>query len=192
MLEARDTYALRALKDCSLVPYAADLFLSNVATLVAVLLQIVLCDQMASYLTGFLPKASAAPEAAAASSSSAAAAPEAGMKLVKKKGEDEEVDAMFTGLGGKKGAKGKGAKKAAKKAEEKKDTSLAKLPHSIDTLSAFSKLKVEVPVNATNIPTAIEALKVTRDPRTPSNNTVSLSLSLSLSRSLSLYLSSLH
>ena len=80
------------------------------------------------------------------------------MKLVKKK-DEAELEAMFAGLGSK--GKGKGAKKG-KKADKKeeKDTGSARIQHSIDTLTSFSKLKVGVPLTMSSVPETVEALKV--------------------------------
>lgn len=121
-------------------------------------LQIVLCDQLITYLTVFLPKESAV-DLQTEASASATAEPEAGLKLLKKKGmDDDKLEAMFAGLAGK--GRGKGAKKAARKVDKKDEVSIARIQHSIDTLSAFSRLKVEVPLNSSNIPAAVESLKV--------------------------------
>mmetsp|Transcript_14269 Transcript_14269/g.40434 ORF Transcript_14269/g.40434 Transcript_14269/m.40434 type:complete len:506 (-) Transcript_14269:156-1673(-) len=119
--------------------------------------EIILCDQLATYLSGLLPKAAAAAESSPAAP---AAAPEAGMKLVKKKGEDEELEAMFAGLGSK--GKGKGAKKS-KKIDKKEEKDSARIQHSIDTLSSFSKLKVEVPLSTSSVPATLEALKAAKE-----------------------------
>ena len=120
--------------------------------------QIVLCDQLVAYLQALKPKEGISP-ATNDVQAATAAAPEAGMKLVKRKGEDEEMEAMFAGLGGK--SKGKGARKG-KKGDKKddKEPSSARIQHSIETLSSFSKLHVDVPRCIGDISTTVEALKV--------------------------------
>jgi hypothetical protein len=107
---------------------------------------------MASYLQSYLPK-EAVPAETSSASISEPAAPEAGMKRVKKKGEGEEEELFSVkGKGGKKGKKG-GAKKDDKPA-------VVKIQHSIDTIAAFGKLKVTVPLATDAVTATIEALKV--------------------------------
>eukprot|EP00193_Tetraselmis_chui_P007767 CAMPEP_0177766680 /NCGR_PEP_ID=MMETSP0491_2-20121128/8650_1 /TAXON_ID=63592 /ORGANISM="Tetraselmis chuii, Strain PLY429" /LENGTH=510 /DNA_ID=CAMNT_0019283103 /DNA_START=226 /DNA_END=1758 /DNA_ORIENTATION=+ len=116
--------------------------------------EIILCDQMASYLQSYLPK-EAVPAETSSASISEPAAPEAGMKRVKKKGEGEEEELFSVkGKGGKKGKKG-GAKKDDKPA-------VVKIQHSIDTIAAFGKLKVTVPLATDAVTATIEALKAAK------------------------------
>jgi hypothetical protein len=69
-------------------------------------LQVYTCEQVLSYLKQFV-----AVKASSAEEKKEVEAPAPGMKLLAKKGDDES-DALFTGMGGK---KGRGARKAAEK-----------------------------------------------------------------------------
>eukprot|EP00951_Prasinocladus_malaysianus_P046906 scaffold648050_cov46-Prasinocladus_malaysianus.AAC.1 len=121
--------------------------------------KIIMCDQLVIYLNGLLPKEAASESQAGSSGSAGPAAPEAGMKLVKKKNAgDDEMEAMFAGLGG-----GKKGGKKGKKAGKKDEPVDARIQHSIDTLSAFSKLKVDVPLKSTDVPAALEGLKAAKE-----------------------------
>jgi hypothetical protein len=71
-------------------------------------LQVYTCEQVLSYLKQFV-----AVKAASAEEKKEVEAPAPGMKLLAKKGDDES-DALFTGMGGK---KGRGARKAAEKSK---------------------------------------------------------------------------
>lgn len=119
--------------------------------------QVILCDQMTSYLQSYLPKEVAT--ASAAPSASAVEAPEAGMKRVKKKGEGEEEE-LFA-------LKGKGGKKGKKGGKKDDKPAVVKIQHSIDTIAAFGKLKVAVPLTTAEVPATIEALKVRCAPTLP-------------------------
>ena len=102
-------------------------------------LQIACCDQLLAFLSRYAP---AAQEATTSAVSQSVEAPE-GMKVVKKKGTEEELDKMFTGLGAGKGGKSKGKKGRAgpgsSDGAKPKDT---KLNFSPEIYQGFSKVKV--------------------------------------------------
>ncbi len=99
--------------------------------------QIACCDQLLAFLGRYAP---AAQEAATSAVSQSVQAPE-GMKVLKKKGTEEELDSMFTGLGGGKGGKGRGKKSrnSSSDGSKPKDT---KLNFSPEIYQGFSKVKV--------------------------------------------------
>uniref|UniRef100_A0A061R6X1 Uncharacterized protein n=2 Tax=Tetraselmis sp. GSL018 TaxID=582737 RepID=A0A061R6X1_9CHLO len=123
--------------------------------------EITLCDQMISYLGKLLPKGlEAAAEQPEASSASNGFGPDSGLKPLKKKG-DDALESMFTGLSS---GKGKGSKKAKAKASgRKEDAGPQRIQHSIDTIAAFSKLKVELPLTTGSIQHAVESLKAAKE-----------------------------
>ena len=105
-----------------------------------VLAQIACCDQLLAYLGRYAP---AAEEAATSAVSQSVEAPE-GMKVLKKKGTEEELDSWYGGLGGAKGGKAKGGKKGRAgptTGAKPKDT---RINFSPEIYQGFSKVKVSM------------------------------------------------
>lgn len=117
--------------------------------------ELLLCDQLVNFLSGMLPKEAKVEVAEVAVT---LAAPGEGMKLLKKKGDDDDLEAMY-GLS----SKGKGGKKGKKPAEKEAKPSVVNMQFTLDILSAFSKLKVEVPVKNSSLPTTLDAIKVAKE-----------------------------
>ena len=126
--------------------------------------ELALCDVLIKYLTGLLPKESSTVASAGATQKKAngrLADSFAGMKMMKKKGEEEDYFGAQTMTGKK---KRKNRKKMAKKAMRDKD-----LVHTFDTLQNFQYLKSKsgidlFPPSCTeDIPDMIELLKKCHD-----------------------------
>lgn len=120
---------------CAELPMEHLLFGTN-----HVLAQIACCDQLLAYLGRYAP---AAEEAATSAVSQSVEAPE-GMKVVKKKGAEEELDSWYGGLGGAKGGKAKGGKKGRAgpaTSAKPKDT---RINFSPEIYQGFSKVKVSL------------------------------------------------
>lgn len=98
--------------------------------------ELVLCDQLLAYLARFQVKEDVKEEG-----SKGPAAELEGMKILRKKLNDDELDGMFAGVG-KKGGKGKAP---AKKEEAKRDESSARVTHTLDMITAFDRVKVPAP-----------------------------------------------
>ena len=100
-------------------------------------MQIACCDQLLAFLARYAP---AAQEATTSAISQSVEAPE-GMKVLKKKGTEEELDSWFGGLGASKGGKGRGKKSRSNSSDgsKPKDT---KLNFSPEIYQGFSKVKV--------------------------------------------------
>lgn len=114
-------------------------------------MEVYTCEQVLSYLRQFVNT-----EKSVAEDKKELEAPAPGMKLLAKK-QDSDADALFTGMGSK---KGKGARKAAEKAHKAADT-VKKLPQvlPLETLKTFMSLGVEPPKSSDDVPKVIEVLE---------------------------------
>lgn len=104
--------------------------------------EVTTCEQLISYLKKFTVE-----ETGPAQTTSSNIKVEEGMVVLKgKKGGDPEMDAWFTGTGGKK----KGGKKKSAKTE--------KLVHSMDIISSFATLGLTAPLNKNGMDDLIKSL----------------------------------
>lgn len=112
--------------------------------------EIMLCDNLANFLQGFLPREESNPNSPAVSTpvSETTNAPE-GVAL-KSKSERSEDEFYFMGGGKKKAGK-------ANKQDKEKKTDTLKLP--LATMEGFFEVKVTVPTKISDIPSTLEKLK---------------------------------
>lgn len=109
--------------------------------------EIVMCDQLASYLSKFTGEAGKESGASATSNTDQPTSLD-GMKVLAKKEDDPDMAWMLGG--GKK--KGKGKKGASKQSDEK-------LIHTVDILGAFAELKLSVPINKSDCPAILKQVQ---------------------------------
>ncbi|ORZ01526.1 hypothetical protein BCR43DRAFT_454121 [Syncephalastrum racemosum] len=113
--------------------------------------EITLCDNLANFLQGFLPREESNPSSPAVSTPvNEITNPPEGMVL-KSKSERSEDEFYFMGGGKKKGNKG------GSKQEKEKKTDTLKLP--LATMEGFFEVKVTVPTKISDIPSTLEKLK---------------------------------
>ncbi|KAF8069594.1 hypothetical protein HT031_001711 [Scenedesmus sp. PABB004] len=110
------------------------------------------CEQVLSYLRQFVVEAKKGPEEVRELE-----APAPGMKLMSKARGESEADALYSGMGGK---KGRGARKAQERAAKAPDAGKA-LPRvlPLETLKTFMALGLEAPKSNDDVPAAIEAVE---------------------------------
>ncbi|GBG00473.1 hypothetical protein Rsub_13154 [Raphidocelis subcapitata] len=118
--------------------------------------QVYECEQAMAYLRSLVAAGAASAAASEAAAPKAAdEAPAPGLKLLKKKG-DDELEGLFAGSG----KKGKGAKREAARtgAAAAVDKGARRLALRMDDLRMFMKLGVKAPATAGDAPAALEAL----------------------------------
>lgn len=113
--------------------------------------EIVMCDQLASYLGKFTSGAGKESDASAAACGDEPTSLD-GMKVLTKKEDDPDM-AWMLGAGKK---KGKGKKGASKQSDEK-------LIHTVDILSAFAALKLSVPITKSDCPAILKQVNVKKE-----------------------------
>lgn len=117
-------------------------------------MEITICEQLLAYLNKFIPVSETTQINVGESTTSNDSS---GLVLKKRTEDGEEQDAMFTGMGGKKGnKKKKGGKKNLNNPAAL--TPSTKLPHSIETYTSFSTINVTVPVTVSDVQPGIEAI----------------------------------